>query len=189
MDECRWRDRPLCTRRGLPVPFVAAVDPATGEGDFRHLDPELTARLVKFRLCAVCGDPVIAWHVFLGDPAALDPGGYFMEPPMHEQGALLALGLIDQATRCPFMAQAKVPRRPLETGDTLVAPMYAGPRRPQVMAYTRHYRPGKMPVIGGAPGQVQTVFYPGTVARVRTFGFDERGWAVEEVAAGAQDVL
>ena len=105
---------PVCPHRKLPIPFIAEVG-ADGTGHFTILDNDRALACLKHRLCAMCGLPMGAEIALLGDVASLEPGGFWIEPPVHERCAEIAAGGL-----CPFVSRERVPRRPPEDGVAIV---------------------------------------------------------------------
>jgi hypothetical protein len=171
--ECT-RHLPVDPKRGLPVPFITPWND-DGTADWRGLDPAKQQACLKGRLCALCGRPMFAWVVFLGDKVSAQPGGGYVEPPLHERCAEATM-----AGMCPYMSRRDVPWQatdhPAEVllGDGSV---YAGPRRDVVMAYVKSYRLELRPASGAADWA--PVYIPAKVARTRRYTWDERGHAAE----------
>jgi hypothetical protein len=137
------RHLPVCPRRKLPIPYIAEVG-ADGVGHFTVLDDAKAAECLAGRLCAMCSRPMGGEVALIGDVVSLDPGGYFIEPPVHESCGEVAFGGL-----CPFLARELVPRRPPEDTMTIVG----GGRheltdigrtiakRPMIMAVVEAYAP------------------------------------------------
>jgi hypothetical protein len=178
---------PVCPHRKLPIPFIAEVG-ADGTGHFTILDGNRARECLKHRLCAMCGLPMGAEIALLGDVASLEPGGFWIEPPVHERCAEIATGGL-----CPFMSRERVPRRPPEDGVAIVGmgpDELAGvgrfiPKRPVVMAITESY------TIGFAPthhGGWTAVYQAGPIVRVRRYAWDADGKLAEVQPAPARAV-
>ena len=174
---------PVCRRRQLPVPFIAEYDPETGIANFGVLDPARHRDCYQGRLCAMCGKPMEGEVALLGDVLSLEPGGFYVEPPVHEACGLLALGGL-----CPFISRERTPRRPQDDPDgtinylgsaenlLTVARPGGEAKRPMSMAIHTGYR---MAVhMGGNKGGMPVFLGTGRPVRVRLFGWRE-GRAVE----------
>lgn len=173
---------PVCPHRQLPIPFINEIGPG-GVGEFRVFGQEQAEACIRHRLCAMCGQPMGAEVALVGDEMALAAdGGWFIEPPVHEQCGLDAI-----SGMCPYLSSAKVPRHD-HSGDPTVA-LAAGwtaetlrdvgrgtAKRPIVMAICRAYRPGLYPSQGG--GAV-TIYQAGPLVRVRRFEYGPDGWLAE----------
>jgi hypothetical protein len=85
-------------RGRFPIPFVTAIDPATGRPDFRTHDDGRRLECALVRLCQLCGLPLaLEPTVFVGQtPRRL----VFGEPPMHESCFEFAWEV------CPWLAGA-----------------------------------------------------------------------------------
>ena len=173
---------PVCPHRKLPIPFIAEVG-ADGAGHFTILDNDRALACLKHRLCAMCGLPMGAEIALLGDVASLEPGGFWIEPPVHERCAEIAAGGL-----CPFVSRERVPRRPPEGGVAIVG---MGPheladvgrtiaKRPCVMAITRTYTTGLVISHGGHPVMV---YQAGPIVRVRRYAWDAAGKLAEVLPA------
>jgi hypothetical protein len=175
------RDMPVCPKRGLPVPFINEITP-DGVGVFTILDDRKADLCLRGRLCAACSRPMGDEVALIGDVVSLRPDvGYFIEPPVHEECGLAALGGM-----CPFLAGEQVPRRD-HTGDPTVAVvgMTAADltdigrgiaKRPVVMAITRTYTVAMTPSQGGSP---VLVYQAGPLERVRRFAYGPDGRLTE----------
>lgn len=169
--------RPVCPKRGLPIPFIAEVGD-DGVGHFTILDNEHKEQCLKYRLCAMCSGPMGEEIALVGDVVSLDPGGFFIEPPIHEGCAEIALGGL-----CPYLSHQRVPRRPLlddkvaVIGDPgeLVTVGREIAKRPMIVAITQTYRPALIPT---SKGSLTMIYQPGRVLRVRRFEWSG-GRAVE----------
>jgi hypothetical protein len=170
------RGLPVCPKRQLPIPYSAERD-ENGIGIFTALDPVHKDRIIRHRLCGLCGEPLGSWITFLGDEHSLEPEGFFIDPPMHEKCSEAAILL------CPFIAGERVPRRPATPDDVMTAPPGTFENLTKhgwVMAYTRGFRAGWYTAFG-ASDQTQ-VFYPRAVTRIRRFEY--RDGRLEEVPGG-----
>ena len=125
------------------------------------------------------------WIAFVGDRASLDPGGVFIEPPIHERCAEVATigGL------CPFLSRQRVPRRPvpddvvvLGSGADLPEVARTIPKRPLVMAIVHDYAVTWQPSRDGKP---VLTYRAGAVKRVRTFDYDDATGRLAETTAPA----
>lgn len=184
---CPWpesvRDLPVCPKRDLPIPYIAEIDPATGIGHFTVLDPQRARECLEYRLCAMCGKPMGGEVAFLTDKVSLQPGGYTIEPPVHEQCAVdAAAGL------CPFVSRQRVPRRPVGDGLSLVGTGRATitqvgrtvAKRPVVMAITETYQAAMTP---NDDGGLSMIYLPGPAVRVRRYHWDRDGRLAEVLPA------
>lgn len=171
---------PVCPHRDLPIPYIAEIagencdvpqHPRTPHAHFTILDPGRARECLQGRLCAMCGRPMSAEVALLGDVVSLRPDGFFIEPPVCEPCADLALGGL-----CPFLSRERVPRRPPEDGVTVVG----GGRdelpdvgriiakRPVVMAITCTYTPAWIP---NDTRGLTLVYQAGPIERVRRFAW------------------
>jgi hypothetical protein len=104
-DPATWpealRERPVCPHRRLPIPFIAEIRP-DGTGEFTIFDADRKRECLTRNLCAMCGAPFTGDVALVGDAE----GEFFIEPPVHERCAEIALGGL-----CPFLSQERVPRR------------------------------------------------------------------------------
>jgi hypothetical protein len=115
---------PVCPHRDLPVPYIAEEsagdcgEPGHPPGPHAHftvLDPRRHRECLAGRLCALCGLKMGGEVALLGHEISLRPDGYYVEPPVHERCAELAMGGL-----CPFLHRERVPRRPVLGGDIAV---------------------------------------------------------------------
>lgn len=106
---------PICPHRELPIPFIAEVG-GDGAGHFTILDPDRQRECYEHRLCAMCGLPMGDEVALIGDVVSLEPGGFYIEPPVHEWCGWTAIGGL-----CPYISREKVPRRPHDPNDTTIA--------------------------------------------------------------------
>jgi hypothetical protein len=83
--------RPVCPRRGLPIPYVNTSGP-DGWTDFTSIDTTRVAEVGTKNLCSLCGRPHEYWLAFLGGPAAARTRAY-TDPPAHVACAKAALRL------------------------------------------------------------------------------------------------
>jgi hypothetical protein len=169
---------PICPHRKLPIPFIAEVG-ADGTGHFTILDDDRKRECLERRLCAMCGLPMGVEIAFLGDVVSLEPGGFWIEPPVHERCAEIAA-----AGLCPFVSRERVPRRPPEDDvaivgmgpDELADVGRSIPKRPWVMAITESY------TVGLALTHAHTttmVYQAGPIVRVRRYAWDTGGKLAE----------
>jgi hypothetical protein len=170
---------PVCPHRALPIPYVAERD-AAGVAQFTILDQDRQEECWKGRLCAMCGLPMGEEVAFLGDEVSTRPGSFWIEPPVHERCAELAIGGL-----CPFVSRQRVPRRPPDDDVALVG---VGPdelaeigravaKRPWVMAIVRKY--GRALELGHT-GSPVIVYTARRVERVRRYRW-EGGRAAEVI--------
>jgi hypothetical protein len=176
---------PVCPHRKLPIPFIAEVG-ADGVGHFTILDDHRKRECLEQRLCAMCGLRMDAEVAFLGDAASLDPGAYWIEPPVHERCAELAA-----AGLCPFVSRERVPRRPPEdnvalvgmTPDQLADIGRSVPKRPYIMAVAQSYAPA---LALAHDNSVILVYQARQVIRVRRYAWDSNGLLAEAPPASSQ---
>lgn len=182
MNSADWpaelHERPVCPRRQLPIPFIAEVA-ADGHGEFTILDHQQAMRCIKERLCAMCGGKMDGEVALIGDRVSLDPGGIFIEPPVHEHCGELAAGGL-----CPYLSRERVPRRPVQDNVAILGDDAAlesvgrsVAKRPVIMAIARDYHPGWVPSATGSP---VLAYRPDDVLRVRRYEY--RGNRLAEVA-------
>jgi hypothetical protein len=98
------RHLPIDDRRGLPIPYI--VERPGGIANFGVLDPRRAAECYAKRLCAMCGLKMGSQVTLYGDVASLEPDGFYIEAPIHERCAEIAL-----SGTCPFITQENYPRR------------------------------------------------------------------------------
>ena len=164
------RHLPVCPHRNLPIPYIAEVGP-DGKGEFTILDNRRALECVDGRLCAMCGLPMGWWVALIGDPVSVQPGGWFIEPPVHEACAEAAVGGL-----CPFLSRERVPRRMPQYDvaivgsdrDDLAQVGRAFAKRPVIIAISHVYRTAFVPSTSGTPVMV---YLPMTIARVRRFAY------------------
>jgi hypothetical protein len=169
---------PVCPKRDLPIPYIAEVAP-DGTGHFTVLDAARASQCLERRLCAMCGDPMGAEVTFIGDQASLPPESFWIEPPVHERCAELAVGGL-----CPYLSRQRVPRR-VPDGDMSVIGMTAGelaevgravPKRPVILAVAGSYTAALAPSQQGEPVMV---YRTADIIRVRRFTYDASGRLAE----------
>ncbi|HTE35725.1 MAG TPA: hypothetical protein VK630_04200 [Reyranella sp.] len=97
-------------RRGFPVPWFVqwlkdgkACRTGEGEPDFRILNREHMRAAIKFRRCAICGDPLGTRMAFAIGPMCV-VSRVSGEPPNHRACAEFA------ARHCPFMTNPRMRR-------------------------------------------------------------------------------
>ena len=169
---------PVCPHRQLPIPFINEIAP-DGTGLFAILDEPQALKCLAGRLCAMCGKPMGWWVAFLGDVLSLEPGGMFIEAPVHERCAEIAAGGL-----CPYLSRQRVPRRPLpadaatlSTAEDLALVARVEPKRPLALAvvhgYTSEWTPAQT-------GSAMRVYKPaGVPVRVRMFDYNPAGRLAE----------
>jgi hypothetical protein len=175
----------VCSHRHLPIPYRAEVG-ADGTGHFTILDDDRKRECLEQRLCAMCGLHMDAEVAFLGDAASLDPGAYWIEPPVHERCAEIAA-----AGLCPFVSRERVPRRPPDddvalvgmTPDQLADVGRSVPKRPFVMAVAQSYAPA---LALAHDNSVTMVYQARQVVRVRRYAWDSNGLLAEVPPASSQ---
>jgi hypothetical protein len=72
--------------RGYAIPISQFIKP-DGSPDFRVMDDERTGKVVRRRLCSLCGGKIRGDVYFVGGPKCVEHG-YFYDPPMHRECAL-----------------------------------------------------------------------------------------------------
>lgn len=180
------RHLPVCPKRDLPIPYIAEIAP-DGHGEFTILDDRRARECLEGRLCAMCGLPMGWWVALIGDPVSVDEpdGGLFIEPPVHEECAELALGGL-----CPYLSRERVPRR-MPQEDVAIAGMTPEEvfevgrtvaKRPLIMAICHDYYPDWQPSLAGSPIMM---YRPGKIVRVRRFGYADGRLAECPAAAPA----
>lgn len=103
-----WKEVPIpqlmldhCERdpRGLPVPFVVLKD-KDGKHHFKINDSEKSAICLVRGLCSICGQAMLSSNKWLvgGIASAFDPGGYYIDLPVHKECGQYALQV------CPYLA-------------------------------------------------------------------------------------
>jgi hypothetical protein len=178
--------RPVCPKRDLPIPFINEIDPDTGAGEFGILDDRQARKCVEGRLCATCGLPMGEFVALLGDVVSLKPGGFYIEPPVHERcGEIAAVDGPHGRGLCPFMAGERVPRRLYDGPDVAIVGTTAGelatigrtvPKRDWIMAITRDYAPA---MTMSQAGSLVMIYQAGRIERVRRFTYGPDGWLTE----------
>jgi hypothetical protein len=175
---------PVCPRRELPIPFIAERT-AEGVANFTVLDRARAELCLAGRLCAMCSRRMGEEIALVGDAVALEPGGFWIEPPVHERCGEIATGGL-----CPFLSLERLPRR-VQDDPTLA---YVGTdaeeiaqvgrqkaKRPVVMAVTTAYQPALVASADGSAVMVYMAAAP--VLRVRRFA-----WQAGRLAEVAGDL-
>ena len=171
---------PVCPHRALPIPYIAERG-ADGVGHFTILDDDRAAECLENRLCAMCGRPMGDEVALLGDVASLVPGGFWIEPPVGERCAEIAI-----AGLCPFVSRQRVPRHD-HGGDPSIALVGGGTehlaevgrsiaKRPWAMAIARTYTPAYVPSHTGTP---VLVYQAARIERVRRYRWGPDGRLAE----------
>jgi hypothetical protein len=127
--------------RGFPIPVTVLIKP-DGTPDFRVTDVQRWARLVKGRICAMCGEPLGRHLAFIGGPRSHE-SRVFTDAAMHTDCASYAMAV------CPFLALANsrhARKLPAIEGVTLRATDEAVIDRPEKMfiGVTTSYRPYRL---------------------------------------------
>jgi len=99
----RLAARPLCPKRGIPIPAAQLVNP-DGSANFAAIDGPKALHLAENRLCGVCSCDIGYWAAFLGGPRNAQHRSY-LDPPM-------CLPCAAAVRLCPHIARQRVPRRP-----------------------------------------------------------------------------
>jgi hypothetical protein len=182
---------PVCPHRDLPIPFINEIGPG-GVGEFGILDDVQARKCVAGRLCATCGRPMGEFVALLGDVVSLKPGGFYIEPPVHERcGEVAAVDGPHGRGLCPFMAGERVPRRLYDGGDVAILGTTPGelatvgrtvPKRDWIMVITREYAPAM--AMSQAGSLVMIYQAVGRPERVRRFTYGPDGWLTEVRAPG-----
>jgi hypothetical protein len=162
------RHMPIDDRRGLPIPFI--VERPGGIANFGVLDPRRAKICYERRLCAMCGLKMGAEVALYGDVVSLEPDGFYIEAPIHERCAEIALGGL-----CPFISQETYPRRRqddpqvavLGDRDLLRTIGRTVAKRPSVVAIAHSYQ---MAMMITDDGQMPVYLAP-QVIRVRRYGW------------------
>jgi hypothetical protein len=89
----RMKQRPKF--KGLPIPYIALID-GSGKPDFRVVDKEKWASVVRYGLCQLCGQGLGEFMFFVGGPEAAKGNQYF-EPAAHLDCLIYAMQM------CPFI--------------------------------------------------------------------------------------
>ena len=160
------RHMPIDPRRGLPIPYI--VERPGGVANFGVLDPRRARQCYAGRLCAMCGLRMGAEVALYGDVVSLEPDGFYIEAPIHERCAEIALGGL-----CPFISKETYPRRRQDDpqvaviGDRASLPTIGRtvPKRPSILAIVHDYQ---MAVMLADEGQMPVYLAP-KVIRVRRF--------------------
>lgn len=135
------RHLPVDARWQLPVPYI--VERPGGVPNFGVLDPRRAQECYARRLCAMCGLPMAAEVALYGDVVSLEPEGFFIEAPVHERCAEIALGGL-----CPYISREHYRRRRIDDPDVavlgdrdLLSEVGRGiAKRPAIVAIARRYR-------------------------------------------------
>jgi hypothetical protein len=163
------RHLPVDKRWNLPVPYI--VERPGGVPNFGVLDPLRAQECYAGRLCAMCGLPMGAEVALYGDVVSLEPDGFYIEAPVHERCAEIAMGGL-----CPFISREHYRRRRID--DPQVAVLgdrdhlhEVGreiPKRPAIIAIARTYRMAMMITDQGSMPVYET---PRGVLRVRHYAW------------------
>lgn len=135
-DKCpvlRLNDRPIDSRRGLPIPFVNET--ATGEADFASIQADKVLACARRRLCGSCGTDLGYWIAFLGGPRSAEARLY-ADPPMHPDCAEHSLQL------CPHMQRQnhrRAPEHRLSEGVITPVGMHEGKPEAWIMGICRDF--------------------------------------------------
>ena len=168
---------PWDERRQLPIPHI--VERPGGIANFGVLDPRRARECYAGRLCAMCGLRMGAEVVLYGDEVSLEPDGFYIEAPIHERCAEIALTWPPPPDTtgglCPFISRERWPRRRQDDpqvaviGDREMLPTIGRtvPKRPSVLAIVNAYQ---MAVMITDDGQMPVYLAP-DVLRVRRFGW------------------
>jgi hypothetical protein len=121
--------------RGFPVPWFVAVDPATGERDFRVADFRKIPLAITKKLCWVCGQPLGKYLAFVIGPMCA-VNRVTSEPPCHRACAIYS------ATACPFLSRPRMRRNEKDLPDDREVAGIAIQRNPGVAAVwiTKSYK-------------------------------------------------
>jgi hypothetical protein len=174
------RHMPIDPKRELPIPYI--VERPGGIANFGVLDPRRAHECYEHRLCAMCGLVMGAEVALYGDRVSLKPDGFYIEAPIHERCAEIALGGL-----CPFISQEDYPRRRMDDpqvavlGDRAALPAIGRTvaKRPSILAIAHRYQMALMMTDDGS----MPVYLASDVIRVRRFAWiDGRA---SEVGPGA----
>jgi hypothetical protein len=159
---------PVDARWKLPVPYI--VERPGGVPNFGVLDPLRAQDCYARRLCAMCGLIMGREVALYGDVVSLERGGFFIEAPVHERCAEIALGGL-----CPFISREHYRRRRID--DPQVAVLgdrdqlheigRSIPKRPAIVAIAETYR---MIMMVTEQGTMPVYMIPGAV-RVRHYAW------------------
>lgn len=156
-------------RRQLPIPYI--VERPGGIANFGVLDPRRAVDCYQRRLCAMCGLHMGAEVALYGDVVSLEPDGFYIEAPIHERCAEIALGGL-----CPFISRETYPRRRQDDpevaviGDRAMLPTIGRTvaKRPSIVAIANTY---EMAMMVTDDGRMPVYLTPRGVVRVRRFGW------------------
>jgi hypothetical protein len=171
---------PVCPKRNLPIPYIAEVAP-DGTGHFTILDEDRARECLAGRLCAMCAERMGGEVALIGDQVSARPDGFFIEPPVHERCAEIAV-----AGLCPYLSRQRVPRR-VPDGDVTILGLTAEElaevgrtiaKRPPAIVVASSYVAAVAPAKDG--GQV-IIYQPKGILRVRRFAYDENGRTTEAI--------
>lgn len=162
---------PVCPKRRLPIPYIAEITPG-GVANFTILDHDKAAACLAGRLCAMCGLPMGDEVALVGDEVSTRKDSYWIEPPVHERCAELAVGGL-----CPYLSRQGVPRR--QHGDDvallgLTAEQLAQvgrdvPKRAVTIAIAAEYDA----VRAMTPNGPMTLYRAPRLLRVRRFRYED----------------
>jgi hypothetical protein len=164
------RHLPVDERWKLPVPYI--VERPGGVPNFGVLDPRIARECYAGRLCAMCGLKMGAEVALYGDVVSLEPDGFYIEAPIHERCAEIALGGL-----CPFISRENYRRRRVGDDPTIAI---VGDRdhlpevgrsiakRPSILAIANDYEMAMMVTDNGG---LMPVYLAPVVVRVRRFGW------------------
>lgn len=170
------RHMPWDERRQLPIPHI--VERPGGIANFGVLDPRRARECYAGRLCAMCGLKMGAEVTLYGDVVSLEPDGFYIEAPIHERCAEIALTWTPDATPgglCPFISRESYPRRRIDDPEVAVLMdrevlRQVGrtvEKRPSILAIAHRY---EMAMMLADEGRMPVYLAP-KVIRVRRFGW------------------
>jgi hypothetical protein len=163
------RHMPVDPKRQLPIPYIVERGP-DGIANFGVLDPRRAAECYEHRLCAMCALVMGAEVALYGDVTSLKPDGFYIEAPVHERCAEIALGGL-----CPFISLAAYPRRRMDDPQVAVlgdrdALREVGrtvAKRPSILAIAHRYQMALMMTEDGS----MPVYLASDVIRVRHYAW------------------
>lgn len=115
----------------IPILFTSLIK--DGVPDFRVSDPDRVVEALANRLCAICGEPLDYWMVFIGSKNMIE-GRTAPEPMHHEACIRYALAV------CPYLLGERN-RRTKGLPDGVITEFYKAPHISDVyLGFTRQYK-------------------------------------------------
>ena len=115
---------------GLPIPFMSPID-AAGRPMFSIDDELLKIKVIKDRLCGLCGEPMGQWVGFIGEQANKD-ARIFQQPGMHVECLLYASQVCPYIANPGYQVRSKVPTNTSQP-TVLINPEVKDDPRPERM--------------------------------------------------------